>query len=161
MPIILPFFIGVGIVTTIIVAFWREIFKWLRNIVQPYFDRNFPSYAKYVKNAYTLIDTNVATPIRKAAAEAWSQLRDRLILQKVHITKESGTFMKQVETYTSANPYVEDPKFNRTVEKHTLSKAEIMALDDDILADINHDGQHTINFTKQQDEQFEAMGYEI
>jgi hypothetical protein len=143
---------------SLLVIFWRNIFAWLVNDLEPFFQKKYPSLAKYVKDAYTVLDNATVAAINIAHA-AWQKTTDILALQTVKFSKKNGELVAELTTYTSQNPYVDNPQYERRVLKRPLEPEEVNKLPDDIKNDLHQGNEHTIDILDQRNQEFEKLGY--
>ncbi|MBD2515072.1 hypothetical protein H6G93_08625 [Nostoc sp. FACHB-973] len=70
--------------------FWRKILAWAEDSLFPWINKNIPSIEDQVRLAFAMVD-KVATPIRLAVKEAWSELRKYLLKQTIELERESSS----------------------------------------------------------------------
>lgn len=111
-PIIL-IFAGLGLAAAAALVFWEKIVEWGHDAVFPWFHKYFPTYEKWVREAFVVIN-KVAGNVRKAAIEAWRRIRPILLEQVVEWERTSDNkYVCKVISWMVKN--LQEKKIDQTV----------------------------------------------
>jgi hypothetical protein len=86
--VVIASLLGVGIATAVTV--WHKILKWAEQSLFPWIEKNLPSIADKVRQAFAIVD-KYAAPIRKLIKDAWTMLREYLLKQIIILERQSDS----------------------------------------------------------------------
>ncbi|MBV8995060.1 MAG: hypothetical protein JO287_15500 [Pseudonocardiales bacterium] len=89
MPLFIPLLIGaLSIAGAAALLWWKKILNWAEDHLKPWISANMPYLLQYLDDAFVALD-NVAVELRKAAKNAWQQLRQVLIKQVAEFDRQN------------------------------------------------------------------------
>jgi hypothetical protein len=138
--------------------FWQVTYLWSSEDLRSFFEKQYPHLARYIKSAYAVLDGATTETISDAYI-AWQKITDVLALQTISFSKNGNKVIVEITTYTSKDPYGENPLYERRIAKRELSSIEMRSLPDYILGDLNHGIDHKIDMVERRNEEFERLGY--
>jgi hypothetical protein len=78
---------------------WHKVLKWGQNALLPWLRRRMPGLVGLAEKAFEVID-RVATPVKRAVAQAWQKLRNLFLKQDLTISlNQQNNPVNRVEQY--------------------------------------------------------------
>ena len=92
------FIIGVGLLL-VGAVFWADVCEWFSEHANPWLQRNVPSLAPYILDAFKFIDENVGVPTRRVVVKAWKKVRSYVLQASVEFEKVGGRYIRRVHSF--------------------------------------------------------------
>ena len=149
--------LGLAVGTYIIYKFWDQIMQWVRSTLLPWIRRSkFSFLSQYMENAYTSLE-DASVVVKEKAFQAWGLIREKIFFQNVTIRREGLSYVRQLTSYATLDPYVEEPDIEViTTQKE---KMDINELPSDVAQALKQNGFFERNITDDRDQEFLAHGF--
>jgi hypothetical protein len=100
-PITMTIVLLLGVTAAVALTFWHKILGWAEESLFPWMERNLPTVADAVRQAFIALD-NVAVAVRTRVQKAWQRVRAVLLGQMAEFARRSRSeWVRRIVTWVA------------------------------------------------------------
>lgn len=113
------------ITAAVALAYWEKICAWFADHANPWLKKNVHRLQPHILKAFQFLDSEVATPVRRAVIKAWQKVRPYLLKAVVQFEQNArGNWVRRITSYLRAK-LSEDASVTKRVEEVEMDWSEL------------------------------------